>query len=129
MTTKRVPKEKKPGRVLPQNPFKGFVNISLTDSIKEDILNEQDESQALEKHVDALLTAGFKVSFSYDENSACYQTTATGTQNAGESSGWATSARSEDITRALLALSAKVIVIAECDLSAFAGSGKGNTDI
>ena len=129
MTTKRTPKTKTtPSRPSP-NTFIGFVNISLNDSTKEDILNEFEQEGALEKHLDSLLAGGFKVSFSYDDNEGCYQATATGGEHSGSSKGYATSARSEDIVRSLLALSAKVFVIADADLSAYHTTGKRLADI
>jgi hypothetical protein len=129
MSTSRKPKAKaQPARPSP-NTFKGFANISLTDSAKEDIINECENEGVLERHLDNLISCGYKVSFSYSDDEGSYCATATGGENSGNSQGYATSARSEDIVRALLALSAKVIVIADGDISSFAVARRALSDI
>lgn len=129
MTTSRKPKAKpQPSRSSP-NLFKGFANISLTDSTKEDILNECENEGVFERHLDNLLSCGYKVSFSYSDDEGSYCATATGGEHSGASQGYATSARSEDLVRACLALSAKVIVIADGDISSFAVERRSLSDI
>jgi len=129
MTTKRTPKTKTDNRAPLPDKFKGFVNIPLTESLKKDILLEQEDAEAFEKHLDALHARGFKVTFSPPDANGSYQVTATGTENSGQSSGYATSARSDDTLRALLALSGKVIVVADSDLSTFVSSKLQLNDI
>lgn len=116
-TRKQKPAEK---MVAPFGSFKGFANIELTPSTKQIIVDQAKEEGALETALNALVSSGYKVSFSFDKRSQCVQATATGTESTGPSNGYATSARSEDYTRAVVALAVKVYDVADGDLSAFA---------
>lgn len=129
MSTSRKPKDKpQPSRPSPDK-FKGFANIALTDTAKEDILNECENEGMLERHVDSVLSGGYKFSLSYNPEDGMYCATATGGEFSGASQGYAVSARSEDLIRAVLALSAKVFVIADGDISSFAVARRSLSDI
>jgi len=129
MSTSRKPKDKPQSSRSSPNEFKGFANIALTETAKEDILNECENEGVFKEHVDNLLNYGYKVSFAPPDNEGRYTATATGGEHSGNSKGYATSARSEDLVRACLALSAKVIVIADGDISSFAVERRSLSDI
>lgn len=129
MTTSRKPKTEKERRVPLQNGFKGFANIKLPQGAKEDIVHESKLTNALETVLQGLLSEGYKVSVVQNKNDDSYQATAYGTEESGRSSGYATSAYSEDITRAVLALSYKVFQVADGDLSGFAVQSGREMDV
>jgi len=121
----REPEIDKPGK----DTFRGFANIELTEVHKEWVKKNMDDVSMANDYETELITAGFKVTMSFDYESDCYVASATGTSYIPKSAGIAVSARAMDKEAAKLALYCKIVSVAEWDLEPYVKSNKRPLDI
>lgn len=95
--------------------WRGFMDIPLTSTDKENCLSWDAEGASLEEQLEFWVRGGYKLSISWNEKTQSLILAATGQEKAGSNAGYTLSAHAKDLAKASHVLLYKHMVMAEGD--------------